>query len=119
VMAEPRLAGLFGPGSRGEVAIAGRVGPPGGERAVAGQIDRMAVTPSEVLLADFKTGAPPPGGVPGAYLAQLALYRELLAAIHPDRPVRTLLVWTEGPTVIEPDPAALGSALAQVLGRLP
>lgn len=112
----PGLAPLFAPGSRGEVAIAGRIGPPGGEREVSGQIDRLAVGAQEVVVADFKTGAPPRGGLaPERYLAQLAVYRALLRETHPGRAVRALLVWPEGPTVLEPAPAALDDALERVL----
>ncbi|TDR87342.1 double-strand break repair helicase AddA [Enterovirga rhinocerotis] len=112
----PGLAPLFAPGSRGEVSIAGRIGPPGGERAVSGQIDRLAVGPDSIVVADFKTGAPPRGGIaPDRYLAQLAVYRELLRETHPGRALRALLVWPEGPTVLEPAPEALDGALARVL----
>jgi ATP-dependent helicase/nuclease subunit A len=94
VLSAPALAALFGPGSRAEVAIVGRLG----EVVVSGQIDRLVVTPDEVLVVDFKTGRAPPASVdavPVAYLRQMALYRALLGAIHPGRRVRAALVWTE------------------------
>ena len=56
VLADARFAALFGPGSRAEVSIAGRLhGHP-----VAGQVDRLVVTPDEVLIADYKSNRPPP-----------------------------------------------------------
>ena len=120
VLDHPDLAPLFAPGSRGEVAIAGRVGPAGLERAVSGQIDRLAVTPEAILLADFKTGPIPPNQeVPDGILAQLALYRALLREIHPARPVRAFIVWTQGPDVVEPAPALLDAALERALSALP
>mgnify|MGYP005842791189 CR=1 FL=1 len=94
VLEAPGLAALFAPGSRAEVAIVGRLG----EVVVSGQVDRLVVTPDAVLVVDFKTGRAPAAAedaVPVAYLRQMALYRDLLRAIHPDRPVRTALVWTE------------------------
>ena len=116
VIDHPDIADLFGPGSRGEVAIAGRIGADGAERHVSGQMDRLLVRPDEVVVADLKTGRPSPDGrVPPPYLAQLALYRALLRDLHPGRPVRTLLVWTTGPTVVEPGAAILDEALAAAL----
>ena len=82
------LKPLFSPGSRAEAAIAGEVMTAGGRVAVSGQIDRLAIADDEVLLADFKTTARPPGPdepSPPAYVAQLALYRALLSEIYPGR----------------------------------
>ena len=114
LMDDPGLAGLFGPGSRAESAVAGTLplGPDGAPVAVSGQIDRLAVTPEAVLVADYKTSAwPPPDVVPPAYVAQLALYRALVGPLYPDRPVRCLLVWTAGPSVVEIPPEALDAAV--------
>ena len=61
VLADPTLAPLFGPGSQAEIGVGGRVRlPDGREVEIFGQIDRMAVLPDAVLLADFKTGRPRP-----------------------------------------------------------
>jgi ATP-dependent helicase/nuclease subunit A len=98
VLAHPELAPLFGPGARAEVPLAGVVEG----RVVAGLVDRLAVLPDVVLIADYKTGRRPPARVeatPPAYLRQMAAYRAVLRAIHPDRPVRCALVWTQGPVV--------------------
>ncbi len=105
VLDRPDFAVLFGPGSRAEVPIAGRVG----DRVVAGQVDRLVVAPDRVLVADYKTNRPPPErveDVPGIYLDQMAAYRAVLREIYPDRPIRCLLVWTDGPRLMEL-PAAL------------
>ncbi|UVF19550.1 double-strand break repair helicase AddA [Microvirga terrae] len=117
VLDHPDLKPLFGKGSRAEAPIAGRVATPGGDILVSGQIDRLAVLDTEVLVADFKTTARPPKAgqpPPRSYVAQLALYRTLLAAIYPGRRIRTFLVWTAGPVVhelMEPD---LESALTLI-----
>ncbi len=108
VLALPELAPLFGPHSRAEVPLAGRVG----EQAIFGQVDRLAVTPDAVLLLDYKTNRTPPATaaeVPGIYLRQMAAYRALLEAIWPDRPVRPALLWTEGPRLMALDAAALAA----------
>ncbi|MFO1069302.1 MAG: double-strand break repair helicase AddA [Geminicoccaceae bacterium] len=94
VLADPRLAEAFGPGSTAEQAICGIVGGV----AITGQIDRLAVTGERVLILDYKTNRRPPAKpaeTPVAYLRQMAAYRELLRQIYPDRPVEAALVWTE------------------------
>ena len=62
LIADPSLAALFGPGSRAEVAVAANLARPGlAPRPFVGRIDRMAVGEGGVLIADFKSGAPPGG----------------------------------------------------------
>ncbi|HMH63867.1 MAG TPA: double-strand break repair helicase AddA, partial [Bradyrhizobium sp.] len=61
LIADPRFAPVFAPGSRAEVSIVGRLDRPGRSPAlVSGQIDRLVVTPGEVLIVDFKTNHAPP-----------------------------------------------------------
>jgi ATP-dependent helicase/nuclease subunit A len=119
VLADAGFAALFGPGSRAEVPIVGRLAR-GGKTALAvsGQIDRLAVSPTEVLIADYKSNRPAPrtpAEVPPAYVRQLALYRAVLQKLYPDRPVRAVLVWTDIPDLMELSPDALDHAIAQRL----
>jgi ATP-dependent helicase/nuclease subunit A len=115
VLALPTLAPLFAAGSRAEVAIAGGVPREGGPvLPFVGRIDRLAVAADAVYLADYKTGAKPPGANPPAYVAQLALYRAALAALYPDRPIRAFLVWLTGADAIEIASAELDAALANL-----
>ena len=78
---------MFAEGSRAEVAIVGRLALPGRPPAlVSGQIDRLVVTPNEVLIVDFKTNHAPPTAAaeaPQAYVRQLALYRAVLPQLYP------------------------------------
>jgi ATP-dependent helicase/nuclease subunit A len=114
VLGHEELRDLFGPGSRAEAAIAGRLIVGNAERPVAGRIDRLAVLEHEVLLADFKSDArvPAPGEpAPAPYALQLALYRRLLQEIYPERRVRPFLVWTAGPLIRELPSADLDRAL--------
>src|SRR3954453_20390875 len=61
LIAESRFASVFAPGSRAEVPIVGRLERAGRPPAlVSGQIDRLVVTPSEVLIVDYKTNHAPP-----------------------------------------------------------
>ncbi|HYC03355.1 MAG TPA: double-strand break repair helicase AddA [Azospirillaceae bacterium] len=100
VLDDPAFAPLFGPGSRAEVPIVGTVG----NRTLSGQIDRLLVTEHEVWIVDFKTNRPPPRrveDVPAVYVSQLAAYRAALASVYPGRPVRCVLLWTDGPFLME------------------
>jgi ATP-dependent helicase/nuclease subunit A len=115
LIADHRFAPVFAAGSRAEVAIAGRLERPGRPLAlVSGQIDRLVVTPSEVLIVDFKTNRAPPAAaaeVPAAYVRQLALYRAVLGKLYPQSPVRAALLWTETPELMEISAPALDQAL--------
>ncbi len=99
VLRSPELAALFGPGSRAEQPIAGVVA----DRVVSGQVDRLVVSPGQVMVADYKTSrAPPaqPDAVPVMYLRQMAAYRAVLALLYPGHEIVCVLIWTDGPTVM-------------------
>jgi ATP-dependent helicase/nuclease subunit A len=106
VLNHPDFAALFGPGSQAEVPLVGLIGG----RAIAAQIDRLAVAADRVLIVDYKTLRPSPAteqDVPPLYLRQLALYREALARIYPAREIRCALLWTEGPRLMPISPEIL------------
>ena len=110
----PDHALLFGEGSRAEVPLIGTVKTPRGTFTVSGQIDRLAVSPGEVLIVDYKTNRPPPGDagqVALAYRRQLALYRALLAEIYPGRKIRAFLLWTATPKLMEIDGETLDRSM--------
>lgn len=110
----PDHQALFGEGSRAEVPLIGSVKTPRGIFTVSGQVDRLAVTPREVLIVDYKTNRPPPAataGVPLAYRRQLALYRALLGDIYPSHRVRAFLLWTATPRLMEIDAETLDSSM--------
>jgi ATP-dependent helicase/nuclease subunit A len=107
----PGLAGLFGPGSKAEVPVIGRIG----NRVVSGRVDRLAVSPTEVVVADYKTNRRPPASpdeIPDLYIRQMAAYRLALACIYPGHRIRCVLVWTDGPSLTEIETARLDDALA-------
>jgi ATP-dependent helicase/nuclease subunit A len=82
---------------------------------VSGQIDRLVVTPQEVLIVDFKTNHNPPTSAaeaPAAYVRQLALYRAVLQRLYPQRLVRAALLWTENTEFMEISAPALDAELA-------
>lgn len=116
VLADARFAPIFGPGSRAEVAITGRAPDLPAGVTVNGQIDRLVVTDCEVLIVDYKTNRPPPtdpAKVAAIYLGQMAAYRALLRMLHPAKPVRCALLWTDGPRLMELPGTLLDAALAR------
>jgi ATP-dependent helicase/nuclease subunit A len=99
LLADPTSAPLFAPGSLAEVPLAGTVDG----SIVSGQVDRLTVTPGEVLVVDYKTNRSAPrtaAETPALYLKQMAQYRALLRSIYPGRTVRCYLLWTEGPLLV-------------------
>lgn len=118
ILDDARFAPLFGPGSRAEVPILGRLARPDGQPLlVSGQVDRLAVTADAVLIADFKTnrGAPRTlAEVPPDYVTQLALYAAVLGRLWPGRRISTALVWTETPELMEIPADARAAALARL-----
>ncbi len=110
----PDAGALFGPASRAEVPVVGMVALGTGPYSVSGQLDRLAITDHEVLIADFKTNRPPPADpdrVPLVYRRQMALYRALLGQIYPGKAVRCFLLWTDGPRLMPLPEAGLSAAL--------
>jgi len=121
LLEDARFAALVTAGSRAEAPIVGRLDrAPGKPVVVSGQIDRLAVTDGEVLIADYKTDQPAPRrieDVPQSYLVQLALYRAVLAKLYPGYSVRAILVWTDVPDFMEIPGEALDRAVDRVTRR--
>ena len=70
---------------------------------VGGLVDRLAVLPDRVLMADYKTNRRPPERLedtPVLYLRQMAAYRAVLREIFPGRRVVCALVWTQAARVV-------------------
>ncbi|MBO6519427.1 MAG: double-strand break repair helicase AddA [Rhodospirillales bacterium] len=104
VLEHPEFAPLFAPGSRAEVPVTGTIETADGPRVISGQIDRLVITPDNVLIVDFKTNRPPPKraeDVAPLYLKQMATYRAALRQIFPGREVRAFLLWTDGTKCME------------------
>jgi ATP-dependent helicase/nuclease subunit A len=114
VIEDERFAAIFARGGRSEAPVIG----PFGDRVVNGRVDRLVIADAEILIVDYKTDRPAPPRVQDvgeAYLAQMAAYRHILSQRWPDRPVRCLLVWTDGPKLMEIPAADLDRALKRVL----
>ena len=100
LIADSRFAPLFGQGSLGEAPLAATL-PDG--RVIAGTVDRLLVEVGRVSVIDFKTGRVPKtdGDIPKAHRAQMQAYAEALRVIFPSREVRSALLYTGGPKLIE------------------
>ena len=101
LLAKPDLQMLFGPQSRAEVPIGGRVLMPGGDHQLfSGRIDRYVEMPEAILIADYKTTRHPPSAddpIDADIAVQLEIYRKLVSAAYPGKEVRCAIVWTAGP----------------------
>ncbi|TLG72191.1 double-strand break repair helicase AddA [Methylocystis sp. B8] len=109
VLADPRLAPLFGPESTPEVDVVATLD---NGAVVSGRIDRIAETANEAFIAEFKTGRPR-AKIEGAHLRQLALYRAAVAPLFPGKRLRCFLIFTQNASVLEADQSALIAALEQ------
>jgi ATP-dependent helicase/nuclease subunit A len=109
---------VFAAGSRPEVPIVGRIaGKDAAPIEVAGQVDRLIVTGDAVLIADYKTDSVVPKGLGevAPYVAQLALYRAVLAPLYPGKTIRAALIFTQGPRLMEIPARELDTALETAL----
>jgi ATP-dependent helicase/nuclease subunit A len=121
ILSNASFAPSFEPGSRAEVPIVGRIARAGAEPvAVSGQVDRLSIAKDAIVIADYKSDSAVPArldDVPKPYVAQLALYRAVLARLYPEKTVRAALLFTAGPRLIEVLGPALDAALARVLAE--
>ncbi|MCA8899919.1 MAG: PD-(D/E)XK nuclease family protein, partial [Hyphomonas sp.] len=103
VLQSPEMAGVFAPGGRAEAAIIGASPRLPEGVVINGRVDRLVITPDEILIVDFKTDQPAPDEVSGvglSYVLQMAAYWAVLKEAWPDRAVRTALCWTDGPKLM-------------------
>jgi ATP-dependent helicase/nuclease subunit A len=102
----PEFAPLFAAGSHAETPIVGSIDGPQGPEIISGQVDRLVIRENEVVIVDYKTNRPAPrqeSDVPDVYYRQMAAYRAVLRKIWPDRGIRCVLLWTDGPHTISLD----------------
>lgn len=115
ILSAPEFAPLWGPRSRGEVELAAEFPSPtpgGAPLRLSGKVDRLVVLDDAVCIVDYKTTQTPPKGLDGApraHLSQLAAYRAAIKAIFPGKAVRSALLWTSTPELMEIPEALLTS----------
>jgi len=121
VLDDPAFAAAFGPGSRAEAGLLAELPELGPGARINGRIDRLAVTPGEVLILDFKTNRPPPtreDDVAPVYLDQMALYRAGAAKVFPGRRIVCGLLFTDGPRLLRLSDAILDRRWTELAQRL-
>jgi ATP-dependent helicase/nuclease subunit A len=116
LISDPSFAALFTRDARAEVDIAGRIIVDGKSLEVAGRIDRIAITPDEIILVDYKTGRAPadPNDIPQSHLKQLSVYGALLRDLYPDRVIKTAILWTALPQIVFVPAEKLNFAFQQI-----
>lgn len=117
VLAEPAIQPAFAVNSRAEVSIMGTLRLGRQDFAVSGRIDRLAVDGGRVILVDYKTNRVPPANenaIPFSHIAQLAIYREILKPLYPDKSFTCALVYTENASFVTVKEEALSQALAAI-----
>jgi len=117
VLNHPEFAGIFAPGSRAEMSLAGSAKGLPEHLYLNAQIDRISVTETKVFIVDYKSNRPPPqtqDGVADIYWGQMAAYRELAREIYPAHEILCALLWTDGPRLMILDDTRLDMALTQI-----
>jgi len=122
VLNDARFAEAFGPDSRPEVALAGRIGETARGDAImlSGRIDRLVVTGKRVVIIDYKSNRPAPDRAEEAaivYQRQMAGYVALLRQIYPQKTVEAALLWTDGPKLTPLSEALVNLRLGEILNR--
>ncbi|MEX0303529.1 MAG: 3'-5' exonuclease, partial [Leisingera sp.] len=93
VLKNPELSHIFQPDTLAEVPVTADLN---GTR-LHGIIDRLIVTPENVLAVDFKSNATVPETAqqcPEGLLRQMGAYAHALGQIYPGRSIETALLWT-------------------------
>ncbi len=104
ILEDDRFSGLFAPGSLAEVPLMASIETGQGGATISGQVDRLVVSAQEVMVIDYKTNRPAPErieDIPALYCRQMAAYARALRKIYPGRRVRGILLWTDGPRMME------------------
>ncbi|MDE0591020.1 double-strand break repair helicase AddA [Halocynthiibacter sp. C4] len=115
-LANPKLADVFSPSALAEVNVVAKLDELSG-RAIEGQIDRLIVTDSEVLIVDFKTNAIVPKSaeqVPEGLLRQMGAYVAAISQIYPDKPISCAILWTKSAELMALPNATVTAALSRV-----
>ena len=115
VLNDPAFADVFAEGGRAEAPVIGTAPSLPDGVIINGRVDRLVITQDEVFIIDFKTDRPPPKhaeGVGRSYLAQMGAYAAVLAEAYPNRRIRTALVWTDGPKLMELPADLLAEAIS-------
>jgi ATP-dependent helicase/nuclease subunit A len=106
ILNTPEFAPFFAEGSMAEIPVTGMVTDPktGKIDIISGEIDRMVITDDTVWIIDYKSNRPPPKNIKNVqkqYIKQLYSYKTLVKKMYPNHKIRTALLWTDGPYMME------------------
>ena len=106
IINNPIFAPFFAEESLSEVPVTGKITNPdtGQVDIISGEIDRMVITDDTIWIIDYKSNNNPPKireNISKQYIKQLSSYKTLIKKMYPDHHIRTALLWTKGPHIIE------------------
>jgi ATP-dependent helicase/nuclease subunit A len=117
LMANPEFAPLLRSPGRSEAEITGTIYLAGKEQMIRGRIDRIVLMDGLVVIIDYKTNQVVPSycdAIPAQYVGQMALYRNLVQALYPDKRIACKLVWTQAGEVMDVSDLQMDNWFAQV-----
>ncbi len=100
VLNHPEFSIVFGINSIAEIPITGMING----KVISGKIDRLYVDQDMVMIIDYKSNRPSPKSedlVPEIYINQMQSYKEIIKKLYPNRQIKTALLWTDEPRLME------------------
>lgn len=95
---------FLGPNSKAEVELVGKLKIANQQHLVRGKIDRLIIEENSVKILDYKTNRSIPDNpdhIPEEYLAQMALYRALVASIYPKKVIESIIIWVMNSSIMD------------------
>ena len=120
VMTDQKFSAIFSSESASEFSIMGSLMVKDEERIVSGRIDRLVVEEDRLLIVDYKTNFKAPSDISEispTYIAQLAIYRAVLAPLYPNKTIEAGLLYTRTPKIIEVPDHILDAAMQELSSK--
>lgn len=120
VMTDQKFSAIFSSESASEFSIMGSLMVKDEERIVSGRIDRLVVEEDRLLIVDYKTNFKAPSDISEispSYIAQLAIYRAVLAPLYPNKTIEAGLLYTRTPKIIEVPDHILDAAMQELSSK--
>lgn len=120
VMTDQKFSAIFSTESASEFSIMGSLMIKDEERIVSGRIDRLVVEDDRLLIVDYKTNFKAPtdiSEISPSNIAQLAIYRAVLAPLYPNKTIEAGLLYTRTPKIIEVPDHILDAAMQELSSK--
>ena len=121
IINDPEFGIMFGPNSRAEVSIGGKIIKDGEEHLLSGNIDRLVVGEKAVWIVDYKNSKYIPkttDKISKQYVLQMGAYREAVKEMYPDKEVKCALLWTRK-AILQPVPDEMMDKACEEIGIIP